>query len=246
MTSMSTVVGASMLAHGLHYAMVLLGLWGLAALLLPHTLDRLVSSPSAAPYSPHDEHEVRVAALRVAVANGSPGIPTVVLGAPSGVGVGRGDLAVPLLVVAGTSAAGIHAAVAPSHLREQVLFGAFFMLVACAQLAWSAAVLHQPQRALLVAGVVGNSTVLVLWLATRAVGLPFGLMSDPHPLGGWDLVCAAWEVVVVVTSVRLLHTHRSDDGPACPGWFDWHPGARAAAGAAAVTLVLLTLIGAHS
>jgi len=244
-TSMSTVVGVSMLAHGLHYAMVLLGLWGLAALLLPHTLDRLVPGPSNGRHSPRDEHEVRVAALRTAVASGSPGIPTVALGAPGVQEAGRRDLAAPLLVVASTAAAGIHAAVAPAHLREQVLFGAFFMLVACAQVAWSAALLHQPQRAVLVAGVVGNSALLALWLVTRIVGLPFGLMPDPHPLGGWDLVCAAWEVTVVVTCVRLLRA-RADDVPGCPGWFDWHPAARAATGAAAVTLVLLTLIGAHS
>ncbi len=53
MTAMSTAVGASLLAHGLHYAMVLLGLWGLAALLVPHALDRLQATRPAA-YDDHD------------------------------------------------------------------------------------------------------------------------------------------------------------------------------------------------
>ncbi|MGA8256031.1 MAG: hypothetical protein WB767_05580, partial [Nocardioides sp.] len=75
---MSTVVGASMFAHGLHYAMVLLGLWGLAALLLPHVLDRLTHATGTP--APRDEHDLRVAALRTAVTAGSPGIPTAHLG----------------------------------------------------------------------------------------------------------------------------------------------------------------------
>ncbi|MGA8258330.1 MAG: hypothetical protein WB767_17310, partial [Nocardioides sp.] len=154
-------------------------------------------------------------------------------------------LAVPLLVVASTAAAGIHAAVAPPHLREQLLFGVFFLLVACAQVTWSAALLHQPRRSLLVAGIVGNGVLLAVWVLTRVAGLPLGLMSERHPVGGWDVVCALWELAVVVTCVRLLRS-TTDEPEACPTWFEWHPTARGAAGAAAVTLVLLTLIGAHS
>ncbi len=71
---MSTVVGASVLAHGLHAAMVLLGLWGLGALLLPQAREHRArrsprrTAPAAACL---DEHARRVTALRVAAASGT-------------------------------------------------------------------------------------------------------------------------------------------------------------------------------
>lgn len=243
MTAMSTAVGASVLAHGLHYAMVLAGLWGLAALLLPHTLDRIVRSTRPTP-PPDDVHARRVSALRVAVATGAPGIPVAAPPPPPGRAPVRArQPGVPLALVATAAAAGIHAAVAPAHLAERTLTGVFFVVVAAGQLAWTLAAADRPTPPLLRTGIALQAALVALWLVTRTVGLPFGLLPEPHPVGGWDLACIAWQLVAVAGCAQAL----ADGVPArCPGWFSWHPLARAAVGAAASSLVLLTVTGAHS
>ncbi|MDO9458027.1 hypothetical protein [Nocardioides sp.] len=244
---MSTAVGASMLAHGLHYAMVLAGLWGLAALLLPHALTRWSHAHPPA----YDEHERRVAALRAAVTSGAPGVafpddPPMV-GTASTRAAPVPVLSAPLAVVATAAAAGIHAAVAPPHLREQTVAGLFFLVTAAAQLAWAAAAAGRPTPTLLRAGVVLNLGLVALWLLTRTAGLPFGLLPEPHPVGPWDLTCVAWQVAAAAACAGALRDGSvGTDDVRCPSWFDWHPSTRAAVGAAAVSLVLLTLSGAHS
>lgn len=243
-TTMSTAAGASLVAHGLHYAMVLAGLWGLGALLLPHVLDR--SAGRAAAIVPRDEHDVRVAALRATVSAGAlTTLRTAAPVAPPAPARRRpvSALGVPLALVGSATAAGVHAAVAPPHLRESVLAGAFFLAVALAQVAWTAALLRRPSVGLLHVGVAANAALIVLWAVTRTVGLPLGLLPTPHPLGAWDLACAVWEAAVVVS---CLHVLRAGVPTRFPGWFAWHASSRAAVGAAATSLVLLTLSGAHS
>lgn len=247
-TAMSTAVGANMLAHGLHYTMVLAGLWGLAALLLPYALSRL--SPTRPPAT--DEHGRRVAALRSAVIAGAPGIAV-----PAGPGAAgsavttsrRGTpttaFSLPLAIVASATAAGFHAAVAPPHLREQAVAGSFFLLTAGAQLAWAVAA-QRPTTLLLRAGIVLQLVLVALWLLTRTAGLPFGLLPGPHPVGPWDVTCVVWEVLAAVACARVLRNGPYGGATRCPPWFDWHASTRAAVGAAAVSLTLLTLIGAHT
>lgn len=250
MTVLSTASGAALLAHGLHYAMVLLGLWGLAALLLPHALDRF--SPTAPRPGPRDAHDLRVAALREAVATGTLGTPGGIApgttagldAAPSAPRADRGaTLVLPLVLVGTATAAGIHAAVAPPHLRDSLLQGAFFLVVALAQAGIAAGLLLRPTVEQLRLAVVLDVAVLLVWLVSRLVGLPFGILPEAHPLGGWDVVCSGWELLVVVGSVHLL-THGVPRR--LPGWFSWHTAARASVGVAAVSLTLLTLVGAHS
>ncbi|HET9420671.1 MAG TPA: hypothetical protein VFO49_06010 [Nocardioides sp.] len=112
MTAMSTATGASLLAHGVHYAMVAAGPLGLAALLLPQALHR------AAVAAPRDAHEARVLELRRRAAAGA-------LTDPSSwrlrsVAFRQTDrtaaLIVPMALVGSTTAAGAHAAVTPLQL----------------------------------------------------------------------------------------------------------------------------------
>jgi hypothetical protein len=241
--AMSTAASAGVLAHGVHYALVLLGLWGLAALLVPHALERFRAAGPPA----YDEHERRVLALREAVAAGRPGIAAPVLATPVPDGAtGRrapaGTLSVPLAIVASAAAAGIHAAVAPPHLREQAVAGLFFLLAAGAQLAWSAAALR-PSAGVLRAGIALQLALVAVWLVTRTTALPFGLLPERHPVGAWDLTCVVAELASAAACWEAL---RAGAPGRCPSWFDWHPVARGAVGATAVALVLLTLSGAHS
>lgn len=263
-----------MLAHGLHDAIVLLGLWGLAALLLPHVLERRSLGQRSAAMSRgahQDEHARRVAELRSALASGvladqpsnqppsQPPVPSPSRDptaerpedrtearpgehgrdTPSSTSV----LGLPLTLVAGTAAASIHAAVAPAHFEETPLFGLFFLAVAALQLWWVTSLGSSPRDALLRLGIVLNSALIGLWLVTRLVGLPFGLLVEPHPVGGWDVACVLWQLAVIASCIRLLQHGLPTR---MPGWFDWHPTTRGAVGAAVFTMTLLTAVGAHS
>lgn len=202
MTAMST--GAGMLAHTVHYALVVGGLLTLAVVLLPHALVRF----RAEPVVPHDHHDLRVLELRHAVASGTLTLPrTTVPTVAAPVEPLRGS-ALRLAGLASGAAAAIHAAAGPHHLAEHPLFGLFFTLAALGQLTWAALVTTWCTPRLLVAGIVGNSAILALWLTTRVWGLPGGLMPTPEAVGPWDLACAGWELLVVGTCLQLLSAGR--------------------------------------
>ncbi|MFL6021711.1 MAG: hypothetical protein ACJ72O_00075 [Marmoricola sp.] len=231
-------IGATSVAHGIHYAVLGVGLVGLLALLGP----QLVGGRRAG--SARDEHSLRVRALAEQIAAGGLGVSTTPA-APALVPRERtSDPArtryLPLAVISSTAAAGVHAAVGPEHFREEVLFGIFFAGAALAQVGWSLLMAVRPSRALLVAAVVGNAAVLLLWLITRTVGLP-GLLPTPEAVGPWDLCCGAWELIVVISASRVL---RSDVEPRLPGWADWDPLARIWAIGSVLVLLTLTLTGA--
>ncbi|GAB3078575.1 hypothetical protein [Pedococcus soli] len=69
-------------------------------------------------------------------------------------------------------AAAVHLGVAPEHLRDSVLHGGFFVLLALGQagLAWG--LLHAPTVRLAHLGLVGTVGVVLLYVASRTIGLP--------------------------------------------------------------------------
>jgi hypothetical protein len=96
-------------------------------------------------------------------------------------------------------AAGIHFAFAPAHFNEVWSHGAFFVAIAWLQLAWGLAVLFQPRRWLLVAGVILNLGIVGVWVVSRTAGLPFGLQGGPvEAVGMPDTLCTVLEVLVAV------------------------------------------------
>ena len=103
----------------------------------------------------------------------------------------------------------MHAAVAPPHLRESALVGAFFVRLRGRPAGRGRAVAWQRPYAGRAVGraSLGNLAVLALWLVSRTVGIP-GVGDGPEPLGPWDLTCALWEVVIVVGCLRLRHETR--------------------------------------
>lgn len=228
----------SLLAHGVHYALVAGGLVGVAWLLLPQ-----LRSAGAGGTSDHDR---RVALLRRAVADGTllslgPTAP------PRPTYAADAALLLPVAVVASAAAAGVHAAMGPAHFRTATLFGLFFAASSIAQLAWTARVLHRPGRTLLELGVALNVGCVLLWALTRTLGLPLGLMPSPEPLGPWDLAAAGWELAVVAACVALLRAHPGDGSVRTlriAPWADWHPGAVGAVVVSATVLTTLSLSGA--
>lgn len=233
MTAMSA--GVSVLAHGIHYAVLGVGLLGLAVLLGPR-----LAGPRQIPVDAHDE---RVRALRRQLRSGPATLALPVVPARVVLDRSRAEtVLLPLAVVSSAAAAGVHAAVGPAHLREQTLFGAFFAGAALLQILWAALVVLRPTRTVFLAGVAGNVAVLALWVLTRTEGLPFGLMPTPEAVGPWDLTCAAWEVVVVTTGVALLRS--GELRPRLLAWTGWSVAARGWAALSVGVLVALTFSGA--
>jgi hypothetical protein len=169
-------------AHGLHLLLVVLGLVGVAYLLLPRHVPREAALTGR-------ETRARSVSARGAARRDSS--------------TWRG-----LAVVSSVVAAGAHAAVTPHHLAEAWFVGLFFVLVTLAQAAWACLVaLDATDGRLLVAGIVGSLGLICLWTASRTAGLPLGLGREP--VGGWDLACGFWELVVIGTSWVGLHRPRA-------------------------------------
>jgi len=236
-------VGAAGVAHGVHYTVLGVGLVGVLALIGPQLVGGRRPRPR------HDEHSVRVQALAAQLASGGFGVPAEAPAPNTHRWHPLVDHArrryLPLAVVSSAAAAGVHAAVGPEHFAEQALFGVFFAGAALAQLGWSVLMVARPSRALLVAAVIGNAAVLALWLTTRTIGLP-GLLPEPESLGPWDLSCAAWELIVVISASRVLRNEPADPlfGLRLPAWSEWEPLARVWALGSVLVLLALTLSGA--
>ena len=103
-------------------------------------------------------------------------------------------------------AALIHLWVIPEHFEEWWGYGAFFLISAAAQGAYAAALLRWPRRPLLLLGIWGNVWIIVLYLLTRTVGIPF---FGPHAgevegVGVADLFATTSELALVVALLGVL------------------------------------------
>lgn len=75
-----------------------------------------------------------------------------------------------LSVIAGA----IHLVVTPEHFAEWIGYGLFFLMATIAQLGYAVLLLTQkPTRTVLLAGILGNSLIIGLYLITRTLGIPF-------------------------------------------------------------------------
>jgi hypothetical protein len=108
-------------------------------------------------------------------------------------------------VVASAGAGVVHAVVVPHHASEHSLLGWFFSGLALAQLGWVLAVLVSPSRRVVVAGVLGNVAVVLLWAWTRAVSVPFAL-GPRQRFAPLDLAATALEVGVVVGCLAWVYS----------------------------------------
>ena len=185
-----------LLAHALHLGLVVFGLIGVAMLLLPQLQEARSRRTSYRPPANPTEHEERIAALRAAVQEGRLTSPTEAAKASSAMSGARDSSNWrAVAVVSSVAAAGVHAAVFPHHLEEAVLVGVFFLAITLAQAAWACLVCLDATRDRLVAGIVGNLGLIVLWGISRTLGLP---VLGREAVGGWDLAAGAWELIIVV------------------------------------------------
>jgi hypothetical protein len=120
-----------------------------------------------------------------------------------------------LSIVAG----GIHAVVAARHFDEYWAFGAFFAALAIVQLGWGPWVYSRPSALGMRAGIAINAAVIVVWIASRTVGVPLGPEPwRPEAVGPLDLAASAAEALVVVLACAFLATVGEPRGAAAlPG-----------------------------
>ena len=118
------------------------------------------------------------------------------------------------LAALSAGAAAIHFAVIFEHFSEYVLYGVFFLIVSWAQLIWAAVVVWRPSRLWLALGLAGNALVLVVYVASRTAGLPFGPdVSHPEPAGGLDVVSGLLELALIAGCAALLWRPSLADRP---------------------------------
>ncbi|MDQ1688734.1 MAG: hypothetical protein QOK42_1709 [Frankiaceae bacterium] len=103
------------------------------------------------------------------------------------------------------TAAGIHLAVIREHFLEDPLLGWFFLALTVSQLGYAAILLVRPSRRLLAVGIVGNLSVVGLWVYTRVVGIPFGIAGgELEAVGAADVLAAMVELAAAVLAARVL------------------------------------------
>ena len=105
-------------------------------------------------------------------------------------------------------ASAIHAAVIPSHLEEWWAAGAFFLVLATAELAAANAVVAPRAGArapALLAAITVSIVPLAVWWVSRTVGLPFGPEAgEPEPIGVADAMACVLELVGLAIALGLV------------------------------------------
>lgn len=101
-----------------------------------------------------------------------------------------------------------------AHFREYVLFGLFFAIVTPLQVAWAGLALRRPwDTRLLAAGALASAGIVLIWLVSRTIGLPFGPERlSAEPVGVKDIL-ASYDECLLALLVGLTLLRRR-----VPGW----------------------------
>lgn len=103
----------------------------------------------------------------------------------------------------------IHLTVTPDHFEEWIGYGLFFLLVAMAQIGYAVLLMTRvPRPTLLWMGISGNAAVILLWLITRTVGIPFfGPEAwEIEPVGVLDSISKIIEICLIAALAMLLRS----------------------------------------
>jgi hypothetical protein len=122
------------------------------------------------------------------------------------------SLTTPLAVIAAglsLAAAGIHFAVLQDHLEVDLSEGVFFFALGWFQLIWAQVYLLRAHRRIAAAAVVVNAATVLIWLASRTVGLPIGPQPwVPEQIGLADLLATTFEVGLIGLLLPSILTGR--------------------------------------
>jgi hypothetical protein len=118
------------------------------------------------------------------------------------------------LAALSVGAAAIHFAVVFEHFADYTLYGVFFLVMSWAQLIWPAVLIWRPSRLWLWLGIAGNTIVLVVYVASRTIGLPFGPdLHNAESVGALDVVSCVLEFGLIVGCAALLWQPSIADRP---------------------------------
>lgn len=122
-------------------------------------------------------------------------------------------------------AAVVHGIVTPEHFEEWWGYGTFFMMAALIQLFYGLLLVFQPWQPdtirgtkgfsavyLYWVGIIGNGFLIVLYLITRTVGIPFfgPEAGEVESVSAISLLSKAIELVLIVALVILLRRSRTE------------------------------------
>lgn len=121
----------------------------------------------------------------------------------------------------------VHGAVTPEHLEEWWGYGLFFLVAALAQVGYGALLIIRPwkqdqtrarridaeryDRSYYVAGIAGNVAIVLLYLVTRTVGIPFfgPEAGELEAITSLSLVSKALELALIGCLVVLVQRTRA-------------------------------------
>jgi hypothetical protein len=114
----------------------------------------------------------------------------------------------------------IHLIVTPSHFEEWFGYGVFFLLASITQIGYAVVLMtNSPNPTLLWAGICGNGAIILLWLTTRTVGIPFfgPYAWEIEPVGLLDSISKIIEIFLVISLVVLSRSLPNINHQKSPG-----------------------------
>ena len=107
-------------------------------------------------------------------------------------------------------AAMVHVWAMPEHFGEWWFYGVLFLLVALVQGFYGVTLWLWGGRKVFILGMGGNLAIVVFYLATRTVGVPFGPhFGEVEVVGLLDVTATMFEVALVVTLALLYRQENS-------------------------------------
>lgn len=116
----------------------------------------------------------------------------------------RRDRAVDLMAFSALVSGGVHLLMTHHHFVESTVLGAFFLALGVAQIGLVVALLILPRAGVVLVGVGVQLSVVLLWIWTRAISVPFGL-GHREAVGLPDLVATTAEIGGIAAGLFWLY-----------------------------------------
>ena len=110
-------------------------------------------------------------------------------------------------------AALIHLWVMPEHFEEWWGYGMFFLVAGVVQVVYVPLLVRWPTQTVLLLGIAGNSAIVLLYLFTRVVGIPFfgPEAGEAEGVGVIDVCATSSEAALVVSLGALVLWRLADE-----------------------------------
>jgi hypothetical protein len=101
-------------------------------------------------------------------------------------------------------AAAVHFGAMGEHAGVSWTHGLFFAFAAWAQIALAGWLVLRPSRAAVVTVVLVNFAIVVVWIASRTIGIAIGTDGTPEPVAFSDALCTALEAIAITGGLLLI------------------------------------------